>query len=247
MSSDRKIVCLLGAALLALPLAAGAEAGWYGDWKDWSYRQSDGYWSNQYREPEARLIEKYEGFAGSQQNARSLVEGLRHDTPIRLSARDDSTSFNSPTKPMGYGNVNIALALAKASLADAGIRNPTPEQIQAALVGGTVTDRSGSQVKLAGVLNLRASGMGWGEIAHRLGFKLGELMRAHKEDRHEARHVHKFADRKDDRLRHDRVKVARVEKFERVHRPERAERIERPHRPERPERIERAERGHGRG
>jgi hypothetical protein len=65
--------------------------------------------------------------------------------------------------------------LAKASLADQGIHNPTPEQIKAALNGGTITTKSGEQVKLDGVLKMRASGMGWGEIAHKLGFKLGEL------------------------------------------------------------------------
>ena len=41
---------------------------------------------------------------------------------------------------MGYGNVNIALRLAQASLAEHGIRNPTPEQLKAALNGGTVTN-----------------------------------------------------------------------------------------------------------
>jgi hypothetical protein len=158
-----------------------------------------------------RLVLDYTRFAGSQANAESLVNGLRNDEPIRLSADGRTTTFSPATGKMGNGNVDIALKLAKASLAEQGIRTPTPEQIRAALNGGAITTGSGERVKLEGVLALRANGMGWGRISQEYGFKLGEVMR---HDFHRARlerpgHPHEFE------------------------RPERPHRIERPERPER--------------
>ena len=166
-----------------------------------------------------RLVEKYSRFAGSTTNAQSLVEGLRNDQPVQLSSKTaSSASFAPATGKMGYGNVDISLNLAKASLAEHGIYSPNPEQIKAALNGGMITTKSGERVQLAGVLAQRASGMGWGEIAQSHGFKLGELMR-HKPDRD-----HKRAERGADfqRARHER--------------PDRPEKFEKPERPERPER-----------
>lgn len=169
--------------------------------------------------PEKRLVEKHESFAGSEKNARELVAGLRDDTKIELSKNGQSTAFNPPTGKMGYGNVDIALGLAQASLAEQGITSPTPEEIKAALNGGTVTAKSGARVTLPGVLELRASGMGWGKVAQTLGFKLGEVVRSDKAIEHaqpDAKH-HGKPDL-------HRTKVERPEKFERPHRPERPER-----------------------
>jgi len=173
--------------------------------------------------PEKRLIEKYERFAGSERNARELVDGLRNDTQIDLSKGGKTTSFTPATGKMGWGNVDHALALAKASLAEQGIRNPTPEQIKAALNGGTITTKSGQRITMPGVLKLRASGMGWGQIAHQLGFKLGDLKHAH------AKH-------------HGKPEFHRAS-FERPHKPEKVERPEKFERPQRPERPERPHRG----
>jgi hypothetical protein len=202
---------LVAAALLTLPLPALATDRWH-DWHD--------------RSPQKRLVDKYDRFAGSDQNARELVTGLRNDREIELTKRGTTTEFTPATGKMGWGNVDHALALAKASLADHGIHKPTPEQIKAALNGGTITTKSGQQVKLDGVLKLRASGMGWGQIAHKLGFKLGELKRDH-------RHAHWKHDRGHDWKRGERPQFHRA-KFERP---------EKPGRPERPERPEK----HGRG
>lgn len=177
------------AALLALPLAAFAQ-------------------------PQDQLVRDYTRFAGSEANAESLVNGLRNDEPIKLASKDGTTTttFKPATDKLGYGNVKIALALAKESLAEQGIRKPTPEQIEAALNGGTITLKSGREVKLDGVLEMRASGMGWGRIAQEQGFKLGHVIRS---DAHPSRPE--------------------------FHRTE-LERPERPHRPERPERPERGHR-----
>ena len=171
-----------------------------------------------------RLAGKYARFAGSHDNAQALVEGLRYDRTVKLSSPSGSTSFAPHTDKMGYGNVDHALALAKLSLAQQGIRNPTPEQIKAALNGGTVTSKSGQRVVLPGVLKQRASGMGWGQIAQSYGFKLGELMRAE--------HGHHRATKEARNRNTDRVDFHRT----RHERPERPEKFDKPERPERPER-----------
>jgi len=78
---------------------------------------------------------------------------------------------------MGWGNVSHALALAAYSLHQAGIEQPTAAQLQAALDGGAVTDASGNNVTLPGVLQQRASGMGWGKIAQSYGTTMGTVNR----------------------------------------------------------------------
>ena len=72
---------------------------------------------------------------------------------------------------LGLGNVDIALAFAQAQLVEAGVMSPTPNDVQAALMGGSVTGQNNS-MNLPGILTLRASGMGWGQIANQLGYKL---------------------------------------------------------------------------
>lgn len=121
-----------------------------------------------------RLDSMFSTFAGSSANAQSLVQGLRTGSSITLiDANNVATTFSPPTKPMGWGNVKIALALAQAELTKAGISNPTPADIQAALNGGTVNN-----VTFAGVLAQRAGGMGWGQIAHADGLNLGKVVSA---------------------------------------------------------------------
>ncbi len=78
--------------------------------------------------------------------------------------------------------------MAQKELALQGIGQPTPSRVEAALNGGSITvTTSGSTtgtgpaattttVQLPGVLSLRAGGMGWGKIAHTLGFKLGPVI-----------------------------------------------------------------------
>jgi hypothetical protein len=136
--------------------------------------------------PARKLATQYSQFAGSQKNAEALIAGLRDDTSVTLVAGADSTNpaapsatFTPATGKLGYGNINIALALAKEDLAKLGIANPTPEQLAAALNGGTVTTKTGS-VTLNGVLAQRQNGMGWGQIANAMGVKLGSLVSASK-------------------------------------------------------------------
>ena len=142
---------------------------------------------------ESQLSEKYTTLAGSEANAKVLITGLRDGTDFRIG----STSFDPPTGKMGYGNVNIALALAQKSLPE----NPSPEQLQAALIGTAAKP---------GILALRADGQGWGQIAQSMGFKLGEVMRSPKAS--------------------ERV-AARPERAARPDKPERPAKPDRPDRP----------------
>ena len=144
-----------------------------------------------------------ERLADDHANAKSLVTGLHDGREVKLTSGSTTTSFTPPTGKMGNGNVNIALALADASLKQQGITNPTPDQLK---------------TTLSGILQQRADGKGWGQIANAMGFKLGDVMRSEKADK----------------VAQDRR--ARDEHADRAGRAERAERPERPERPEKPER-----------
>jgi len=128
-----------------------------------------------------KISGEFMDFAGSQKNSDALVTGLRNGTSITLTSTDakgmtTSATFTPPTGKMGYGNVYTSLALAKQNLAAAGITDPTAAQIEAAMMGGTVTAPNGQTTTLTGVLQLRAQGMGWGQIAQQYGYKLGPVI-----------------------------------------------------------------------
>ncbi len=124
--------------------------------------------------PASRIASRFEILAGSPENAASLVAGLRSGSEITLASPDAATgvAFTPTTRPMGYGNITRALSLAQRQLAAQGITEPTPAQLSTALNGGTLTTVDGSgatqTVEMAGVLQLRSQGMGWGRIAHQL-------------------------------------------------------------------------------
>jgi antitoxin (DNA-binding transcriptional repressor) of toxin-antitoxin stability system len=123
-----------------------------------------------------KIAGDFESFAGSKENATALVTGLRNGWEITLTQQGEpSATLTPPTKPMGYGNVSTSLSLAKYQLAQQGITNPTPEQLKIALNGGTIAV-DGNTVDYQGVLQMRADGMGWGQIAQQLGTKLGPVV-----------------------------------------------------------------------
>lgn len=154
---------LLPALLAAALSAAQAQSTTPGDPVVTSSTTSTG--SN----AENRLVDQYAASAGSTGNARSLVQGLRSGGTVTMdsTAGGGGSSFAVPTKPMGYGNVRIAMALASTQMRNEGITKPTAADWQAALVG------DGTQ---SGVLQKRADGMGWGQIAHSMGTQLGTVM-----------------------------------------------------------------------
>jgi len=166
VNSSLALVFTVGAAGLATAATAGGQV------------QSSGQTvATLNAEPSSRIETQFSDFAGSSANAQSLVEGLRTGSEVTLTGADNSTtSFAVPGGTSGYGEVAISLGLAQQSLASYGISDPTPQQIQAALVGGTVTTADGTQARLAGVLTLRNSGMGWGKIAQTYDVKLGTVV-----------------------------------------------------------------------
>jgi hypothetical protein len=152
---------------------------------------------------EDQLIQRYTELAGSKENATSLVTGLREGNEVTLKNGNTTETFTPPTGQMGWGNVDNAIAIAERLLKDQGITDPTPAQLEAAM-----TD----------VLKLRADGMGWGQIANSLGFKLGEVKRS-------------------DSANPKGPSVEPVAKVERASRPEKPEKPVKPERPEKPERA----------
>ena len=130
------------------------------------------------------ISSNFSTFAGSTENSDNLVTGIRSGGLITLSSTDaagvtTTTTFDTPTGKMGYGNVNKSLLLARQQLADVGITQPTNAQIQASLVGGEVTvpgPNGPTTTQLQGVLTMRAGGMGWGQISKTLGHNLGSVV-----------------------------------------------------------------------
>jgi hypothetical protein len=151
--------CLLAGNAIAIETAAG----------------DDGWSSGSDQRQAHRIGKDFIGFAGSKENATALALGLRRGSEVTLTSADGTTTRFSPaTGHMGHGNVSKAMALAQRQLAAAGIRHPTPEQIESALNGGTVTARDGATIEMQGILQLRSQGMGWGKIAHTVGVKPGQ-------------------------------------------------------------------------
>lgn len=155
------------------------------------------------RHGESKVVDKissdFSSFLGT--DSEAVVTGLRNGTPITLTSTapsatgttgattSDTTIINPPTGKMGHGNVFISLALAKQQLGAMGITEPTPQQLQAALTGGQITTTTGttatgtpiaSTQTLDGVLTMRSQNMGWGQIAQKLGYKLGPVISSMK-------------------------------------------------------------------
>jgi hypothetical protein len=151
-----------------------------------------------------KISSDFSSFLGS--NSIAVVTGLRNGTPVTLTSTTTTPSatpgglpvttttttvITPPTGQMGFGNVYISLALAKQQLSTLGITQPTPEQLQAALTGGAITQTTGTgatatttTTNLQGILTMRSQNMGWGQIAQKLGFKLGPVIAGMKSANH---------------------------------------------------------------
>lgn len=133
-----------------------------------------------------RISADFSAFAGSDSNAHSLVTGLRSSQPITLTSAvgagittgaTNAVTITPPTRPMGYGNIYLALSLAKQHLAAQGIANPTPQQLQLSLTGGTAMGGTPPKARtVQGVLQLRSQGRSWGHIADSYGISLGSVV-----------------------------------------------------------------------
>ena len=209
--------------------------------------------------PAGRIADRYADtlFDGDEDAAADAVKQLREGGDYEVKNADGTTTtVENASGPMGYGEINIALGMAE-KMVDSG----DAEGWQDALYGtadttgtdGTVTEGT------AGILEMRAEGMGWGKIAKELGFKLGSVVgkaptRENDGDGDSTTTTsatanataHGRTDRsaKANTARTDRAaKPERATKPERVAKVDRPERVERPSRPERPERPQKPERG----
>ena len=154
---------------------------------------------------ESKLTAEFSKFLGGEENAAKVVEGLRTgkafeldevehtedggdatttgavttaDTGTQNGGADTTpeTPTDLPTGTMGYGNVRLTLRLAQAEFDRLGIdRPPTNEELSAMLLGGEINGAEGIAV-YEGILNQRAAGEGWGQIAKSYDFKVGQLM-----------------------------------------------------------------------
>ena len=108
----------------------------------------------------ARLSSQYASWAGGKTNADSLVNGLRSGSSVTLvTVSPDNTKsiagFTAQTR-MSTEEIARSLAAAKRSLAGMGIRQPSADQIQSALIGGEVTLPDGKTKLVQGAVALRA-------------------------------------------------------------------------------------------
>lgn len=233
--------------------------------------------------PKDRLVDRYSGAEGFPEDVTEIVTDLRTggdftttttETKPVLNADgtqatnpDGSLKFETVTTtetientngPMGWGEVNITLGLAEKM-----ISSGQAESLEDALAGtpdivnpdGTTTEGT------AGILDLRADGMGWGQIAKELGFKLGSVIGKGKtpttsdeesddgttETTAKAKGKSDTAKGKTDRTakaeRSAKTDHGKPDRVAKVDRPSRPDRVERPSKPERPERPSKPERG----
>ena len=135
-------------------------------------------------------------------------EATRITTLAKEFKLTEKTISDMRKSKMGWGEVEGALAIAKAISEKATADNPLT--IEAALTE---------------ILAARESGMGWGNIAQKYGFKLGEIMRSDKAQKLEA----------------TGEKIQKTERIEKKEKIERAEKVERPEKPDKPEKAEKAQ------
>ena len=217
--------------------------------------------------PKDRLVERYAELAGDEASAEALVTNLREGGEFTVTTTETRTvvdadgnpvldangneqtetvtvteTIENPNGPMGWGEVNITLAMAERLLESGEFAD-----LQTALTGSSITDAEGNTLTVDGVLQLRADGMGWGKIAQEYDFKLGSIMgKAPKRDDATIARSERAA-KAERTAKAERVakgeranKPERVATLDRPSRPERAERPERPQKPERPDKPERA-------
>ena len=88
-----------------------------------------------------KISSQYSTWAGGKSNADALVPGLQNGTTVMLVTQQDNTrslAGFTPDSKMSTEEIASALSRAKSTLASMGVKQPTADQIQAALIGGEV-------------------------------------------------------------------------------------------------------------
>lgn len=173
------------------------------------------------------------------------------------------TAIANANGPMGWGEVDHSLGMAQA-LVEGGQAATFDEALLGTATTTTVTNPDGTTTTTTtyegGILEMRADGMGWGQIAKELGFKsLGEIKSGRYADadaeegtptvaadavvkgKGAAKVAHESRGKSVDHKpahggKPDRV-AGKPEKVERIAKVERPAKIDRPERPSKPERI----------
>ena len=129
--------------------------------------------------PATNISNEYSYFlknVDSKQVVNDLRSGQWTTTTTDPQTNVTTTSTEAlPTGKMGFGNAKISLALAQESLRQQGIMQPTSEQLHTSLMGGQMVPGD-STTTTNGILQMRAEGMGWGQIAQKYDVKLGQIM-----------------------------------------------------------------------
>lgn len=123
-------------------------------------------------DPEAqRVASRFVQLAGSEDNALALVLALRYGAPVQLvddataGALPDAITLETPTGPMPWQDVRIALLHAQDVLLRAGFTRPTPAALHVALAGGELDSPDQGHLVVRGVLQMRVDGLSWVDIA----------------------------------------------------------------------------------
>jgi hypothetical protein len=125
--------------------------------------------SHEYNE---RLVTEFMPLVGSREETEALVSSLRDGRPAGAA---DAAIPAAATAPLSYGETRYALKLAQGRLAQDGVTQPSTDQLQAALYGGTLDLPTGSKV-LAGVLPQHDRGVSWGSLAQDVGMTVEDLI-----------------------------------------------------------------------
>ena len=105
------------------------------------------------------LVDSYSAFVGSAHDARTLIDGMRTGRDVKVGTVTVSGTGNT----MGYGNINHALSLARQQ-------------------AGTTASSKDFLSSLDAVMDMRASGMGWGQIAKDMGINPGQSISGSKHE-----------------------------------------------------------------
>ena len=88
------------------------------------------------------LSSRYATWAGGKSNADSLVNGLQSGKTVMIVTQGPNNTRSlagfTPPAPMSEEQVESALSKARSNLSSMGIKEPSADQIQAALIGGEV-------------------------------------------------------------------------------------------------------------
>jgi len=227
--------------------------------------------------PRDRLVDRYTELAGSPEAAEDVVTDLRTGGDFSVTTTETKPVLNpdgtqatnpdgtpktevvtttstvaNPNGPMGWGEVNITLAMAD-KLVGSGEAGDLQEALSGTPTTTTVTNPDGTTTTTTtydgGILAMRADGMGWGQIAKELGFKLGSVMGKGKSGETTASTKASGkteraakADKAERTAKADRS-TGKPDRVAKVDRPSRPDKIDRPQKPDRPERPSKPERG----